>query len=146
MPLFSRRLPHVVTHADLAALLVPTYAGARGVDDEEALQRLTQALGVRGVADDLYDALSAGLRAAQGPRTSEDGLVDRLSAGLAARRGKVRAAPDSPGIAAVLIRLDLEIGVAAEQMRATLATPQGRAALDKGLAELGAHLVKELLK
>lgn len=146
MPLFSKRLPHVVSHADLAILLVPTYAGARGVDDEEALQRLTQALSVRGVADELYEALSVGLRAAQGPRTTEDGLVDKLSAGIAARRGKVRPAPDSPLIAAVLIRLDLEIGVAAEQMRATLASPAGRAALDKGLAQLGTHLVKELMK
>lgn len=146
MPLFSKRLPHVVTHADLAVLLVPTYAAARGVDDEEAHARLTQALAVRGVADDLYEALSAGLRGVQGPRTTEDGLVDKLSAGLGARRGKVRPAPDSPLIAAVLVRLDLEIGVAAEQMRATLATPQGRAALDKGLAALGGHLVKELLK
>jgi hypothetical protein len=144
--LFSKRLPHVVTLADLAILLVPTYAGARDVDDEEALQRLTQALAVRGVADDLYQALSAGLRAAQGPRMTEDGLVDKLSAGLATRRSRVRPAPDSPLVAAVLVRIDLEIGVAAEQMRATLASPPGRAALEKGLAELGKHLVKELLK
>jgi hypothetical protein len=146
VPLFSRRLPHVVTRADLAALLVPTYAAARGVDDEEALERLSQALAAPGAADDLYEALSSGLRAARGPRTTEDGLMDRLSAGLAARRSRVRSAPDSPALAAVLIRLDLEIGVAAEQMRATLASPAGRAALERGLAELGGHLVKELLK
>jgi hypothetical protein len=146
MPLFSRRLLHVVTHADLAILLVPTYAAARGVDDEEALQRLSQAVAARGVAEDLYEALSTGLRAVQGPRTEEDALVDKLSAGLAARRGRVRPAPDSPLVAAVLVRLDLEIGVAPEQMRATLASPPGRAALEKGLAELGRHLVKELLK
>jgi hypothetical protein len=144
--LFSRRLPHVVTHADLAVLLVPTYAAARGVDDEEAQQRLAQALAVRGVADDLYEALSAGLRAAKGPRTTEDALMDRLAAGLAARRGRVRPAPDTPLVAAVLVRIDLEIGIAAEPMRATLATPAGRAALEQGLAAVGTHLVKELLR
>lgn len=146
MELFSRRLPHVVTRADLAILLTPTYAAARGVDDEEAGERLAQALAVRGVLDDLYAALSAGLRDAKGPRTDEEALLDRLSAGVQARRGRVRAAPDSPGLAAVLVRLDLEIGVAPEPMRETLATPRGRAVLDQGLAALGRHLVKELLK
>ena len=146
VPLFSRRLPHVVTRADLVTLLVPTYAAARGVDDEEAASRLAEALGKPGLADELLGGLSAGLRQAQGPRTTEDALVDKLSAGVQARRGKVRAAPDTPGLAAVLVRIDLELGIAAEQMRATLATPRGRAALEDGLATLGRHLVKELLK
>jgi hypothetical protein len=144
--LFSPRLPHVVSRPDLVALLTPTYADARGVDDEEAADRLGQALAVRGVADELYQAISGALRDALGPRTSVDGLMDRLSAGVEARRGRVRPAPDSPALSAVLIRLDLEIGVAPEPMRATLATPRGRAMLDQGLAALGAHLVRELLR
>ncbi len=146
MELFSRRLPHVVTRADLVAILVPTYAAARGVDGEEAAERLTEALAAHGVLDDLYGALSAGLRDARGPRTDADALLDRLSAGVQSRRSRVRAAPDSAGLAAVLVRLDLEIGVAPETMRATLATPRGRAVLEEGLLELGRHVVKELLK
>ncbi len=146
MELFSRRLPHVVTRADLVALLTPTYAAARGVDDDEAAERLSRALTARGVLDDLYAGLSTALRDARGPRTDADALLDRLSAGVEARRARVRAAPDSPGLAAVLVRLDLEIGVAAEPMRATLASPRGRAMLDEGLTALGHHLVKELLK
>lgn len=146
MPLFSRRLPHVVTRSDLVVLLTPTYAAFRSVEDEEAAERLGRAIAAAGVADELYEALSLGLREARGPRTSEEELVDKLSAGIQARRSRVHAAPDSPGIAAVLVRLDLEIGVAAEPMRATLASPRGRAALDEGLAALGRHLVKELLK
>lgn len=146
MELFSRRLPHVVTRADLVTMLAPSYAAARGVDHEEAAERLSRALAARGVVDDLLAALSTGLREAKGPRTDEDALLDRLSAGVQARRGRVRAAPDSPGLSAVLVRLDLEIGVAPEPMRATLATPRGRAMLEEGLAALGRHLVKELLK
>jgi hypothetical protein len=46
----------------------------------------------------------------------------------------------------VLVRLDLEIGLAAEQMRATLETPRARALLEQGLRALGAHVVKDLLK
>lgn len=146
MELFSRRLPHVVTRADLVTLLSPTYAAARGVDQEEAADRLAQALAVAGVVDDLYGALSHALRDARGPRTGEDALMDRLSAGVQARRGRARPAPDTPALAAVLVRLDLEIGIAPEPMRATLASPRGRAMLEEGLASLGAHLVKELLK
>lgn len=146
MELISRRLPHVVTRADLVAALTPTYAAARGVDDEEAAERLSQALAARGVLDELHAALSEALRDARGPRTDEDALLDRLSAGVQARRGRVRAAADSPGISAVLVRLDLEIGVAPEPMRATLSTPRGRAVLAEGMAALGRHLVKELLK
>jgi hypothetical protein len=144
--LFSRRLPHVVTRADLVTMLVPTYAAARGVDDEEAADRLGQALAVHGVADELYAALSAALRDAKGPRTDADALLDRLSSAVQVRRGRTRAAPDSPALAAVMVRLDLEIGIAPEPMRETLASPRGRAVLEGGMAELGRHLVKELLR
>jgi hypothetical protein len=128
------------------ALLVPTYAAARGVDDEEAASRLGQAMEAPALVDELYDALSTGLREAQGPRTTGDALLDKLGLGLDARRYRVRPAPDTPALSAVLVRLDLEIGVAPEKMRDTLATPRGRAALSDGLATLGRHLVKELLK
>lgn len=146
MTLFSKRLPHVVTRADLARLLTPTYAGARDVEEDEAHDRLVQALERPGVADDLLRGLSAGLAAVQGPRTSEDALVDRLSAAMQARRSKVKAAPATPAISAVLVRLDLEIGIAPEPMRATLATERGRALLEEGLRALGTHLVRELVK
>ncbi len=146
MESFSRRLPHVVTRADLVTMLTPTYAAARGLDDEEAAERLGQALAAPGVLGQLHGALSAALRDAKGPRTDEDALLDRLSAAVQARRGRVRAAPDSPGLAAVLVRLDLENGIAPEPMRATLASPRGRAVLEEGRAALGRHLVKELLK
>lgn len=146
MPLFSRRLPHVVTARDLAALLAPTYAAARGVDEEEAAERLARALAVPAALDDLYRGLSAALADAKGPRTTEDALVDRLSAGVVARRGRAKPAAATPAVSAVLVRLDLELGLAADAMRETLATPRARALLDEGLREVGAHLVKHLLK
>lgn len=144
--MFSSRLPHVVTGRDLVVLLAPTYAAARGVDEEEAMERLTRALQARGALDDLYRGLSSALAAAKGPRTSEDALVDKLSAGVAARRARAKPAPVTPAIAAVLVRLDLEIGLAADAMRETLATPRARALLDEGLHALGAHLLRGLMK
>jgi len=143
---FSKRLPHVLPRSELVALLAPTYAAARNVDGDEAAERLASALAAPGVLDDLYRGLSAALAAARGPRTTDDALVDRLSAGVAARRGRVKPAPDVPAISAVLVRLDLEVGLVAEAMRATLDAPKGRALLEEGLRALGAHLVKELLK
>ncbi len=146
MPLFSRRLPHVLTRADLVRILAPTYATARGVDEEEASERLARALAVPAALDDVYRGISGALRDAQGPRTSPDALVDKLSAGVVARRGRAKPAEATPAISAALVRLDLEIGLAPEAMRATLATPRGSALLEEGLRALGAHLVKDLLR
>ncbi len=146
MPLFSPRLPHVLTRADLARVLAPTYAKALSVDEEEAHERLARALQHPEVADDLYAGISEALREARGPRTTEDALVDKLSAGVQARRARVRAAPSTPALSAVLVRVNLELGLAPEPMRATLATEKGRALLDEGLRALGAHLVRELVR
>ncbi len=142
----ARRLPHLLTRADLARILTATYAEALSVDDEEAHERLARALERPGVADDLYAAIASAADEARGPRTSEDAVMDRLSKGVQARRSRVRAAPASPGISAVLVRLNVEIGLAPEPMRATLATEKGRAVLEQGYRALGAHVVKELLR
>ena len=146
MALFSRRLPHVLTRADLVTILAPTYAQARGVDEEEATDRLARALAAPTALDDVYRGISGALHDVQGPRTSEDALVDRLSAGVVARRSRVKPAEATPAISAALVRLDLEIGLAPEAMRSTLATPRGSALLEEGLRALGAHVVKDLLK
>lgn len=146
MTLFSRRIPGVLPRAELVRLLSPTYAKARGVDEEQAGERLSRALAVPAALDDVYRGISTALAEAKGPRTSEDALVDKLSAGVVARRGRVRPAEAGPAISAALVRLDLESGVAPDTLRAALETPKGRALLDEGLRALGAHLVKELLR
>jgi hypothetical protein len=143
---FSKRLPHVLPRKDLVLLLSPTYAAARGVDHDEAAERLGRALEVPAALDDVYRAISVALRDAQGPRTAEDALMDRISAGLVARRVRAKAAEATPAISAALVRLDLEIGLVPEQMRSTLATDRGRALLEEGLRALGAHVVKDLLR
>ena len=143
--LFSRRLPHVLPPRDLVRLLVPTYAAARNVDEDEAAERLSRAVAVPGAVDGLYRGVSAALHEAQGPRTGEDQLMDKLSAGVIAHRS-AKAAPVTAAISAALVRLDVEIGLAPEAMRDTLATPRGAALLEEGLRALGAHLVKTLLR
>jgi hypothetical protein len=142
----SRRLPSIVTRADLAWLLTPTYAAAMDVDDDEAHDRLERAVGRPELVEDLLWGISEALEARRGPRTSEDALLDKLSAGLHARRGKVTAAAGDPAVSAVLVLVNLEIGMASESLRGTLETPKGRAMLDAGLRKLGDHLVRELVK
>lgn len=146
MPHFSRRLPAVLPRRDLVALLAPTYGAARGVELEEATERLGRALAAPGALEEVYLGISAALRDAQGPRTGEDALMDRVSAGVEARRHRARPAAITPAVSAALVRLDLEIGIAPESMRDTLAAGRGRALLDEGMRALGTHLVKELLR
>jgi len=143
---YSRRLPHVLTRADLVRVLLDTYVDNMSVDDEEAIDRLERALGRPELLDDVYRGIAAALAAQQGPRTTEDALLDKLAKGVEKRRGRVKAAAQHPAIAAVLVRINLELGLAPEQMRATLATEKGRAILDDGLARLGRHVVAELLR
>jgi hypothetical protein len=146
MALFSKRLPHVVTRADLARLLTSSYASAASVDEDEAFERMERLVGAQRICDDLYQGLSAALAARRGPRTGEDELIDKLSQGVQSRRAKVRAAPGTPGIAAVMVLFNLELGYAPEMMRNALANEKGQALLRRGLEELGAWLLKELIK
>ncbi|MBI5509614.1 MAG: hypothetical protein HY903_12750 [Deltaproteobacteria bacterium] len=145
MTLFSRRLPHVLTHADLAVLITPTYAEATGVDEDEALERLQEAVQRADIADELYDCVSTALAAAQGTRT-EDQLMDKLSKGVQKRRGKLKALPPSTALSAFMVRINVALGHAPEALRGTLDTEKGRALLKSGLRELGEFLVDNLLR
>jgi hypothetical protein len=143
---FAKRLRHIVTRADLAIIVTPTYAAAMTVDEEEAHDRLTRAVADPGVMDDLYFALEEGLAAQKGPRTEPDALLDKLSQAIGKRRGRVAAADANALISAVMVRINLAIGLAPEAMRGTLASDKGRAMVDQGLRAFGGHVVKELLK
>jgi len=136
----------VITRKDLALLLSPTYAASAEVDFEEAHERMERAVGSQRVVDQLYAGLSAALEERKGPRTSEDELVDALSAGVQKRRSRVKPAPPGPGISAVMVLLNLELGYAPEMMRGALENPKGKALLGEGLRALGTHLLKELIK
>ena len=146
MTTFSPRVPHLFPRKTLARLLDATYAAAMSVDEEEAHERLLQALAAPGLVEELQRGIAAALEQRQGARTSADRLLDKVSAAIEKRGGNVRAAPATAAVSAVLVRLNLELGLAPEPMRATLATPRGAAALEEGLRALGAHLVKELLR
>jgi hypothetical protein len=145
MTYFSRRLPHALTHSDLAVLITPTYAEAVGVDEDDALERLQAALLKPAIVDELYQCVSAALTIAQGTR-SEDQVMDKLSKGVQRRLGKMKPLEATPALSALMVRLNVELGHAPEALKATLETDKGRALLAQGLANLGEYLVKNLLK
>jgi hypothetical protein len=145
MTYFSHRLPHVLTHNDLAVLITPTYVEAVGVDEDEALERLQAAFQRPAIVDEFYRSVSAALSAAQGTR-SEDEVVDKLSKGVQKRLGKMKPLAATPALSAFMVRMNVEIGQAPETLKTALETDKGRALLGDGLRMLGEYLVKNLLR
>jgi hypothetical protein len=140
-----KRLPHIVTRSDWTALLTSTYGEAQSVDDEEAAERLARALGNPQLLEELYQALAVALEEKQGG-PPDDKVLDRFSKAIQKRRGRIRAAPATPEVSAMLVQIDLEIGVAPEVLRPTLTSEKGAKLLAAGRAAVASHLVKELLK
>lgn len=145
MPI-PRRLPAILTRAELAWLVTPTYAEAMSVDDEEAHERLTRALAQPALVDDLLWGVAEALADARGPRTSEDAQLDKLSQALQTRRGRVGSAGGGNAVSAAMVRINLELGLASETLRATLEAGPGADLLDQGLRKLGARIAGDLLK
>jgi predicted trehalose synthase len=140
----TRRIPHVFPRAELAWLLAPTYADALGVDEEIAVERLGRALADPATLAAIHAAIAGVLEDARGPRTDPEAQVDRISKRLQTRRSRVKPAASTPAVSAVMIWLNLAIGMAPESMRDTLAAGKGAAMLAAGLREVAASLVKDL--
>lgn len=145
MAAFSTRLPHLVTRSDLATLLTPTYGAGQSVDDDESHDRLTRALADPSLLDDLYRSLEEALAAHLGPRTDEDALLDKLAKRVALRKGRVKPA-DVSKVAALLVRINLLLGLAPERMREVMESNRGRESQSEALRVMGSHLVQELLR
>jgi hypothetical protein len=140
----ARRIPHVFPRSELAWLLAPTYADSLAVDEEIAVERLGRALENPGILAGLHGAIAAALEDTRGTRTDPEAQVDRISKRLQTRRSRVKPAPSTPGVSAVMIWLNLAIGMAPETMRDTLSSGKGAAMLATGLREVAASLLKDL--
>jgi len=145
MTIFSSRLPHVLTQADLAHLLSPTYAREVGVDEELARERMTRAMQISYLSDRFYEAVSAALASVQGSRT-EDAVIDKLSKAVPKRLGYVEAAPETPALSALTVLINLELGLTPDTLRATLESDKGQALLEQGFRALGEYLVRQLVR
>lgn len=145
MAALSTRLPHLVTRSDLATLLTPTYGAGQSVDDDESHDRLTRALADPSLLDDVYRSLEEALAAHLGPRTDEDALLDKLAKRVALRKARVKPA-DVSKVAALLVRINLLLGLAPERMREVMESNRGRESQSEALRVMGSHLVQELLR
>jgi hypothetical protein len=140
----ARRIPHVFPRSELAWLLAPTYADSLAVDEEIAVERLERALQNPEILAGIHGALAAALEETRGPRTDPEAQVDRISKRLQTRRSRVKPAASTPAVSAVMIWLNLAIGMAPESMRDTLSSGKGAAMLATGLGEVATSMVKDL--
>jgi hypothetical protein len=129
----------------VVAKLMPTYAQAHNIDEEEASQRLSTALAGR-MLPTLLDAAWDAIRG-KAKRLTDDGLLEKVAATLGdrpLRPGKV--ATLNPAWSAFLVLADLEVGTAGDAARRVMETEEGRRRGAEGVAEVGRFLAAELTR
>jgi len=142
---YPPRLAHLATRAVVVARLVPTYAQAHRLDEEEAAQRLTTALSGRMLGALLESTWAALLGSTK--RLKEDGLLEKVATTLSERPLRPgRVAPLTPAWSAFLVLADLEAGTASDAVRRVMETDDGRRRAAEGLAEAGRFLAAELTR
>jgi hypothetical protein len=142
---FPPRLAHLATRAVVLSRLLPTYAQAHQLDEEEARGRLDTAL--RGPL--LEDLLEATWRALLGStkRLKEDGLLEKVATSLTERPHRPgRKAAVTPGWSAFLLRADVAAGTVSDAARKVLESEDGRRRTQAGVEEVGAFLAAELTR
>lgn len=142
---YPPRLSHLATKPVVIAKLLPTYAAAHSLDDDEARDRLERALSpglMQQLLESTWTALLAGTK-----RLDEAALLEKVAGSLADRPLRPgRVATTNPTWSAFLIVCDLEAGTASDNARKALETDQGRKMIAAGLAEAGKHLAAELTR
>jgi len=142
---YPPRLSHLATRAVVVAKLVPTYAQAHHIDEEEAAQRLSSALAGR-MLPELLEATWTAMRG-KAKRLTDDGLLEKVAATLGERPLRPgRTAPLSPAWSAFLVLTDLAAGTASDAARRVMETEEGRRRGEEGLAEAGRFLAAELTR
>jgi hypothetical protein len=142
---YPPRLAHLATRAVVVAKLMPTYAQAHNIDEEEASQRLSSALAGR-MLPSLLDAAWSAIRG-KAKRLTDDGLLEKVATTLSDRPLRPgRVAQLNPAWSAFLILVDLEVGTAGDAARRVMETDEGRRRGEEGLMEAGRFLAAELTR
>jgi hypothetical protein len=117
---YPPRLGHLATRPVVVNRLVPTYAQAHQIDEEEARQRLTRAL-AGSIWEDLLEATWVAMKG-RVKRLTEDGLLEKVATTLQDRPLRYGKAvlETNPAWSAFMMRLDLEIGTAGDSARRVL--------------------------
>lgn len=142
---YPPRLAHLATRAVVVAKLLPTYASAHSIDDEEARVRLEAALSgtlLEELLANTWTALQGGTK-----RLTEDGLLEKVAKSLQDRPLRPgRAVEPTTGWSAFLVLADLSAGTASESARRLMETDAGQGRARAGLSEVGAFLARELTR
>jgi hypothetical protein len=142
---YPPRLAHLATRAVVVAKLVPTYAAAHSLDDEEARTRLDAALGgplLEELLAATWTSLLGGTK-----RLDEEGLLEKVAKSLQDRPLRPgRTVETTTGWSAFLVLADLAAGTASEAARRLMETDAGQTRGRAGLTEVGGFLAKELTR
>jgi len=142
---YPPRLAHLATRAVVVAKLVPTYAAAHSLDDEEARTRLDAALSST-LLEELLAAIWASLLGGT-KRLDEEGLLEKVAKSLQDRPLRPgRTVQTTTGWSAFLVLADLSAGTASEAARRLMETDAGQSRARAGLSEVGSFLAKELTR
>lgn len=142
---YPPRLAHLATRAVLVAKLVPTYAAAHSIDDDEARSRLDASLS-GSLLEELLASTWASLQGGS-KRLTDDGLLEKVAKSLQDRPLRPgRTVEPTPGWSAFLVLADLSAGTASESARRLMETDAGQTRGRAGLAEVGAFLARELTR
>jgi hypothetical protein len=142
---YPPRLGHLATRPVVVNRLVPTYAKAHQIDEQEAAQRLERAISGH-IWEDL---LAATWEAMKGrvKRLDEQKLLEKVFNTLEDRPLRYgRVVETNAAWSAFMMLLDLEIGTAGDAARKVMESEQGRKMISAGLAEAGMFLATELTK
>src|SRR5271169_68552 len=142
---YPPRLAHLATRAVVVAKLLPTYASAHSIDDEEARTRLDAALSgtlLEELLASTWVALQGGTK-----RLTDDGLLEKVAKSLQDRPLRPgRTVEPTAGWSAFLVLADLSAGTASESARRLMESDAGQVRARAGLAEVGAFLARELTR
>jgi len=142
---YPPRLGHLATRPVVVNKLVPTYANAHQIDEQEAAQRLERAIAGR-LWEDLLSAAWEAMKS-RVKRLDEEKLLEKVASTLEDRPLRYgRVVEPTPAWSAFMMMLDLEIGTAGDAARKVMESEQGRKMVSAGLAEAGMFLATELTK
>lgn len=146
----SPRFLSLVTRTALPEMITPTYAKLRNLDLPEAYERLYVALGDLRLLDQVQLAVWAGLEG-QKAGMDEPQLVAHLEKRMLKKQTKrfkpaVWRAQQEGDYVALSVAFDRAAGVASGEAADLLHSPVGQELFRNGLASLGKHVAKELLR
>lgn len=146
----SPRFLSLVTRTALPEMIAPTYAKVKNLHPNEAYAQLEAALADMRLLDQVQQAVWRGLESERAGM-DEPQIIAHLEKRLAKKKGK-RFKPltwrtkDEGAIVALCVAFDRGAGVASGEAIDLLLSPGGQDLFEAGLAALGSHLAKELLR